>query len=217
MKSGKLHSSWPYFFLVALLGLIPVLNNKYPAQYFPGLSPWWIEVFSTFAGISAATIGFMRLWARSRKKARAGNLVLEAVGSRHPAENPSENDVDGAGRLVSRLVRNVDEDLREIVPDFPRIRSGAWADSCRSCWRKSSGRKTPSSAWEWRGFTWGRPPAGMTNGSGASTPIRPCASSAIYPPASKKREKLLDPFLWAADLMAGKGRMSEFIKEIESL
>jgi hypothetical protein len=216
MKSGKLHSSWPYFFLVALFGIIPVLNNKYPAQYFPDLSPWWIEVFSTFAGIAAATLGFMRQWARLEKQAKAKNLVMEAVGARRPVEHPSENDVDGAGRFVSRLVRNVEEDLREIVPDFSK-------DSLRRLGRflpKLLGEiereedalirvgvtgvylgeaACRNDQWQWR---FNADPA-MRQFSYLSSNVQ-------------KKDKNLDPFLWAARLMAGKGKMSEFIKEIES-
>ena len=118
MKTIKYHSSVPYFFLVGLFGLIPVLNNKYPARFFPGFSPGGVEVLSTFAGIAAATLGFMRLWARLEKGARAKALVLEAAASRHPADQPLDNDLATVARFISRLVRNVDEDLREIGPDF---------------------------------------------------------------------------------------------------
>src|SRR5258708_7098200 len=118
LTNTRLHSPWPYFLLTALLALVPVLNNKYPTLFFPVLSPFWVEVFSVFGGVFTATLAFIRGWARLQKRARAKILVREVGQNRKPTDSLSENDAAHSGRLISRLVRNADEDLLEIRPDF---------------------------------------------------------------------------------------------------
>ncbi len=215
MKTNRLPSSLPYFILVALLGLVPVLNNKYPAQFFPGFSPWGTEVLSTFAGIAAATLGFLRLWARLEKGGRAKALVLEVAGSRHAADHPLDNDLATATRFISRLVRNVDEDLREITPDF----------SEDSLWRLEKFLPklleeidSEEDAFIRLGV------AGVYLGEAACRNFQwqwhfradPALRQFSYLTSTIQKEgKSLDPYAWAAELMAGKGRMSQFIAEMK--
>ncbi len=215
MKTGKLHSSWPYFLLVALFGLVPVLNNKFPSQTFPGASPWWVEVASTFAGVAAATMGFLRLWARLEKLARAKVLVLEAAGSRRAVEKPLDNDVASAGRVVSRLVRNVEEDLREIGPDFSK-------DSVRRL-----DRFLPKLLEEIGGKEDALIRVGVAGVYLGETACRnnqwewhfksdPDLRQFSYLASSiQKQGRNLDPFGWAAELMTGKAKITELIREIE--
>jgi hypothetical protein len=215
LKTIKLHSSVPYFFLAGLFGLIPVLNNKYPARFFPGFSPGGVEVLSTFAGIAAATLGFMRLWARLEKGARAKALVLEAAASRHPADQPLDNDLATVARFISRLVRNVDEDLREIGPDFSQNSLSRLEKFLPALLREIESREDAlirlgvagvylgeaacrNFQWQWH---FKADPALHQFGYLASI--------------IQRRGKNLDPYAWAADLMAGKGKMADFIKEIK--
>ena len=114
----KLHSPFPYFLLTALLGLVPVLNNKYPTSFFPALSPWWVEVISVMAGTFTAFMAFTRGWVILEKRSRARTLVREVAAGRHASTSPEENDLNISGRYIARLMRNADEDLREIKPDF---------------------------------------------------------------------------------------------------
>lgn len=118
MTGTKLHSPVPYFLLTALMGLVPVLNNKYPAQFFPAFSPWLVEVVSVFVGITFAFWGFSRGWEILQRRSWARELVRQAIGKRQAEPKAEENEISNAGRLISRLVRNVDEDLMEIMPDF---------------------------------------------------------------------------------------------------
>ena len=115
---SKLHSPVPFFLLTALAGLIPVLNNKYPSSFFPAVSPGLVELLSVTFGIAAAALGFSRLWARLVQRSHARRLLREAVEELNPTGDIEPGDAAGAGRLVSRMVRNADEDLREISPDF---------------------------------------------------------------------------------------------------
>lgn len=116
MISKKLHSSWPWFLLTALLGLIPVLNNKYPASFFPAVPAGAIELITVFGGALTAAMGFARAWAILQRRSRA-RMFLQDVGV-VPAKEPSENDLANSGRFISRLVRNAESDLAEIKPDF---------------------------------------------------------------------------------------------------
>ena len=118
MKAKILYSSKPYFFLAALFSLIPVLNNKYPNSFFPLVPLGWIEIITTLAGIYAAFKGLSYVWASAQVRAAAKAWVLQVVQNRKVSETSDHNDVVNAGRSVTRLVRNVDEDLREVKPDF---------------------------------------------------------------------------------------------------
>lgn len=118
MTNTKLHSPWPWFLLAAFLGLVPVLNNKYPSQFFPALPPGLVEVLSVLAGVYCATEAFRRGWSILQRRAAARTLVLEAVRERKTPEKPDPNDAPNSNRLISRLVRNAEADLSEIGPDF---------------------------------------------------------------------------------------------------
>jgi hypothetical protein len=200
---------------VGLFGLVPVLNNKYPVRFFPSFSPWSVEVCSTFAGIAAATLGFMKLWARLEKRARAKALVLEAIGSRHAADHPLDNDVAAVGRIISRLVRNVDEDLREIRPDFSK-------ESLRRLGRflpklmEEIGREEEAlirvgvvgvylGEVACRNFQW----QWYFKADLALHQFSYLASNI------QRQGRSIDPYAWAADLIAGKGKMAEFAEEIK--
>lgn len=118
MKSRILHYPKPYFVLAALFSLIPVLNNKYPNSFFPLVSAGWVEIIATAAGIYAAFKALDYWWAILQVRSAAKAWILQAVQNRQVFETSDHNDVVNAGRYVTRLVRNVDEDLREIKPDF---------------------------------------------------------------------------------------------------
>lgn len=118
MTKTKPHSPWPFFLLSALCALVPVLNNKYPASFFPVIPPFAIEVVMTIGGIYGIVIALSRWWILLQRKTFAQKLIMEVTDQRQSPEKPDENDVVSAGRYISRLVRNADEDLKEIKPDF---------------------------------------------------------------------------------------------------
>jgi hypothetical protein len=118
LKNKILYSSKPYFVLAALFSLIPVLNNKYPALFFPVVPDGWVTILATGGGIYVVFKGLSYIWAVMQARAEAKAWISQVIESRKVIENPDPNDVINAGRSVTRLVRNVDEDLREIGPDF---------------------------------------------------------------------------------------------------
>lgn len=118
MKSKILYSPKPYFVLAALFSLIPVLNNKYPNSFFPLVPAGWVEIITTIAGVYAAFKALGYWWAILQVRSEAKAWILQAGQNRKVPETSDHNDVVNAGRYVARLVRNVDEDLREINPDF---------------------------------------------------------------------------------------------------
>lgn len=197
---------------MALLGLVPVLNNKYPAQFFPALSPFAVEFLSVVLGVVAAFLGLSRGWDILQRRVWARELVRQAAANRHAAKNPEINDVNNAGRLISRLVRNADEDLLEIRPDFSgaslrrlqrylpalldeieneedaRIRLGVVGTylgetACRN------------SQWQW---SFKADPALRQFGYLAS--------------AIRKDGKEVDPYAWAGELLHSKKKMKDWLE-----
>src|SRR5690242_18898382 len=116
--ANKLHSAWPYFLLAALLGLAPVLNNKYPASFYPAAPSGLVDLICVILGVFAASLGFSRAWNRLQHTASAKTLLGQVAEKRRPLESADPNEVSQSGRIISRLVRNVGEDLKEIGPDF---------------------------------------------------------------------------------------------------
>lgn len=118
MTPTKLHSSKPWFFLTALLALVPVLNNKYPGAFFPAIPPGLIELLTVFGGALAAAMGFTRAWAIAQRRGKAKALLGSVLEGIRADEKVEENDLGQSGRLITRLVRNVEVDLEEMKPDL---------------------------------------------------------------------------------------------------
>lgn len=118
MKNKILYSPKPYFALAAFFSLIPVLNNKYPQLFFSMVPEGWVEIIATLGGVYAAFKALGCWWAILQARAEAKAYVLQAAQNRKAPENPDHNDIVNAGRYVTRLVRNADQDLSEIKPDF---------------------------------------------------------------------------------------------------
>jgi len=215
VTNKKLHSPVPYFILTALWGAVPVLNNMYPRSFFPSVSSFGVELLSVFAGVAAVTLGLFRGWAILLQREKARDLVRGIV--RNPAADAQQdpNDRTQAGRTISRLVRNADQDLREIGPDFTpgslerlarffpvimkeieseedaRIRMGVVGvylgeTACRT------------GQWQW---FFKVDPALQRFGYLAST--------------LKKGERELDPFAWAVRTMTGQAPMDGFMDEMK--
>jgi hypothetical protein len=211
--STKLHSPIPYFLLTACFGLVPVLNNKYPAAFFPSLSPGLVELLAVGGGIAAAALGFGKGWARLVQRDGAVGFVRQAVENRKVSPEQDQNEVVNAGRIISRLVRNADEDLREINPDFSLdslrrlqgvlpellaeiqnpedalIRTGVAGIYLGEVLCRQSG-------WQW----FFRADASLKQFSYMASVIR-------------KGGGEMDPFAWAGDLLTGKRKVRELLKE----
>jgi hypothetical protein len=210
----KLHSPIPFFLLTALLGLVPVLNNKYPAYFFSALSPWLVEVLSVALGAAAAFGGFSRGWEILKRRSWARELVRQTAVERHAAQNLDANDVNNAGRLISRLVRNADEDLLEIKPDFSEASL------------KRLRRVLPALLDEIKTAEDARIRVGVVGTYLGETACRnrqwqwffksdPALRQFSYLASVLRRaEGELDPFAWAADLMTGQRKTADWLEAI---
>jgi hypothetical protein len=118
LRITPLYSPKPYFVLAALLSLLPVLNNQYPDFFFPLVPAGWVEILAVVGGVYAAFKGMTRGWAILQARSAAKVCIRQTIQKRKKKETPDPNELVNAGRTVSRLVRNVDEDLKEIGPDF---------------------------------------------------------------------------------------------------
>ncbi len=213
MQTAKLHSPVPYFLLTALMGLVPVLNNKYPASFFPALSPGLVELLSVALGVFAAVMGFMRLWNRLVQRDKARRLIRKAVENRHIPEKPDPNDVINAGRIISRLVRNADEDLREIVPDFTPVSLKRLQDYLPVLMteidREEEARIRMGVAGVYLGETLCR-----NNGWKWFFKSDPALKQFSYLiSVLRKGDKEIDPFHWAAGAMTGQRRLTDILKK----
>lgn len=212
MTGTKLHSPWPYFLLTALLGLVPVLNNKYPTQFFPVLPAFWVEIISVFSGVAAAFLGLSRFWDILQRRSVARELVRQAVSERQSVQNMEINDINNAGRLVSRLVRNADEDLLEIKPDFSETSL------------KRLQRYLPSLIDEIENEEDARIRIGIVGVYLGETACRnhqwqwffkadPSLRQFSYlVSALRKADRELDPFAWAGELLRKERKMGDWLK-----
>jgi hypothetical protein len=118
MDSEKLKKVLPWGVLSFLSILCVVSHWVCPRLFFPVFEGRWvlnlgIGSMAVFAGLT-----FQRNRALNRRRRNAADLIRSLADKRQVLESPPENDVILAGRVVSRLVRNADEDLREIDVDF---------------------------------------------------------------------------------------------------
>jgi hypothetical protein len=209
----KLHSPYPFFFLTALLGLAPVLSNKYPATYFPAVSPWWVEVVSVGAGVLAAFLGFSRLWAILEQRERARSLVRAVVENRHPVANPRIEEAANPTRIVSRLVRNVDQDLFEIQPDFTLASLYRLQKYLPDLMKEVENEKEARIRLGIVGTYWGETLCRTMGWQWHFRPDPALKQFSYLASVLRKGEKELDPFAWSAELMLGKKTTKDFLGE----
>ncbi len=213
MTNERRPSPWPYFFITGLLALVPVLNNQYPAAFFPALSPDWIEVLSVFLGVAASVLGFSRFWAILRQRTYSRKLIQEAVENRHPAEKPDPNDVVAAGRYITRLTRHAEEDLKEIHPDFtleslkrlerylPQLMEEVEDGESAVIRLGIVGTYLGETLCRNRGYQWFFAPD-------------PSLKQFVYlVSVLRKGDKTFDPFAAAADCLTGRVKMAQVLKD----
>lgn len=217
MSNTKLHSTWPWFTLTALFGLVPVLNNKYPVQFFPALSPWWVEVLSVAAGVYCATEAFRRGWARLTRRAEARAFVREAAQDRNIRQAQGPEDAALSSRLVARLVRNAEADLSEIGPDFslPSLRrlGGVLGLLLEEVEGPEDARVRLGVVGTYLGETFCRE-------RGWKWSFRSDAALGRFSflvSSLRQGEREEDPYLWAARLLTGEKRVGDLLKETETV
>jgi len=213
LTSEKLHSPYPWFVLVALLALAPVLNNMYPVSFFPALPSFVVELVCVFAGSGAAAMGFLRVWNRLQSRSRTRALVRQAAEWRNASDPQEESEVANAGRSISRLARNADEDLREIGPDFS-MASLARLPQLLPVLMEEVGNEADARirlgvVGTYLGET-------LCRNQGYQWHFRadPSLRQFSYLCSIVKKEgRGLDPYAWASDLLTGRKKISDFMKE----
>ena len=118
MSRQPLYSPKPYFVLTALFALVPVLNTQFLLLFFPQVPSVVVDILSIVGGVFSAYRGMIFLWARLQARTEAKEWIRQTVGSRKAPEMMDSNDLVIAGRTINRLIQHMDEDLREIKPDF---------------------------------------------------------------------------------------------------
>ncbi len=69
-------------------------------------------------GVVAASLGFFRYWNRLQQRTSAKALLGQVLERLPGLKNKGPVEAGQSGRIISRMVRNADMDLREIGPDF---------------------------------------------------------------------------------------------------
>lgn len=114
----KMSLSLPFFILSILLVAGGILRGLYPNLFFPAAPRMGVLGAALLGGLLSGTVAYRRWSSTSRQRKNAIGLVQQIITSRKPTDQPIENDLANAERTISRLVRNADEDLKEINPDF---------------------------------------------------------------------------------------------------
>jgi hypothetical protein len=213
LTNQKLHSPVPYFLLVGLLGAVPVLNNLFPDSFYPSVPPFLVEILSVVLGVGAAVMAFSRTWAILQHREKSFNLLRQVAEWRKPAVPQEEKEVVMAGRSISRLVRNADEDLREMGPDFsseslrrlpnlfPLLRAEVEKEEDARIRLGVLGTYLGETLCRTQGWKW-------------FFRADPALRQFSYLASVVQREgRELDPFAWAADLLTGRRKLSDFLKE----
>lgn len=124
MDSGKLRRVGPVVALSVLCAIAGLLRGAEPDFFFPAWRLGWVWAWGLAGAVVFAVWAFRRNHQLNRRREKALGLVLAVLEKRRALENPSENEIILAGRVVSRLTRNADEDLREIGADFSQASLG---------------------------------------------------------------------------------------------
>lgn len=213
--NAKLRTSIPYFLLAVLLTALPLLNHRYPSSYFPSLPPLGLALACVLAGAWAAFMGSQRLAGFLHERERSRDLIQGAAVARRASVHAEQNDIVSAGRNISRLSRNVDEDLREITPDF----------SVESLRRLE--KVLPLLVAEVRNEGDARVRLGVVGTYLGETLCRHFGWQWLFradlslrqfsylASVLRKSGKELDPYSCAADLLTGKGRIEDILGQVQ--
>jgi hypothetical protein len=149
----------------------------------------------------------------NRRRQKALDLITAIIKNRQALLDPSENEVVLAGRVVSRLTRNADEDLREIGADFSLESLGRLSDYLPLLLDEVEveqdalirlgvvGTYLGETLCRHRGWNWFfKPDPRLRQFSYLSSIIR-------------RGNRELDPYGWAADLFSRRRRADELLNE----
>ncbi len=118
MDSQKAKAILPWASLSFLFILAVFSHGVCPEFFFPAFDGRSILILGALGVAVFGALAFQKNAGINRRRREASRLIQALRGKRAPLGEPTENEVILAGRVVSRLTRNADEDLREINPDF---------------------------------------------------------------------------------------------------
>jgi len=216
MTVEKTQSPYPFLLLVFLFLLTAVLHQQYPAFFFPAVSAGALWGMGLTGTLVFGLVAVKRLGAITGQRKRALALIVRAVEDRQAVVQPDENDVINAGRYIARLVRNADEDLREIGADFslaslPRL-SRYLPHLLDEVGREEDAKIRLGVAGTYIGET-------LCRCSGWEWFYRadPRLKQFEYLTSILRRKgKTLDPYQWAGDLFARRHSIGALLKEAAS-
>jgi hypothetical protein len=96
--------------------------------FFPAFAPWVaglaLDLLALFSALRAWVL-YQALW---KRRTDALNLVEKILRGRDAKTFKTGPSADTAQRTLSRVIRNADEDLREIAPDYSEVSLSRLAD-----------------------------------------------------------------------------------------
>ena len=104
--------------MAALFLSAGVFQSLYPGFFGGGIPSVWVWGFSLAGAAVFSSLGWGRTRRATRAQSGARDWVRRAIQDRQPALRPEPNDLRTVQRNIGRLERHVEEDLREIQPDF---------------------------------------------------------------------------------------------------
>jgi hypothetical protein len=117
--TGKAFSSpTPYLILAGICLAAPVGNRFFPAFFYPVFAPWGVALVGGLAAIAASARAWFLYRAIGKRRKNAMVLMKKILQGRDSKTFLSGSSADRAGRTLGRVLRNTDEDLREMRPDF---------------------------------------------------------------------------------------------------
>jgi hypothetical protein len=213
MDSEKLKRVLPWGVL-SFLSVICVLSHGVcPRFFFPAFDSRWVLNLGIGAMVVFAGLTFQRNRALNRRRRKASDLIRSLVEKRRPLENPSENDVILAGRVVSRLVRNADEDLREIDVDFSMaslVRLNCYIPLLLD---EIESEEDAFIRWGVVGTYLGETLCRQLGWNWFFKPDPALRQFSYVSSVLRRGEKELDPFGWAADLFERREKLEELVEK----
>ncbi len=121
-------SPTPYLALSGLCLAAMAGNQLFPLFFFPAFAPWVSGLALDLLALSSALRAWVLYQALWKRRATALGLVEKILQGRDPKTFRTGSSADTAQRTLSRVIRNADEDLREISPDYSAASLSRLAD-----------------------------------------------------------------------------------------
>ena len=99
--------------LMALAG-----TQFFPSVFFPALPDWAAGLTWDLVALACITRVWFLYKATWKRRTTARLIIEKSIHDRNPQRCLTGSSADTAQRTLSRVIRNSDEDLREIIPDF---------------------------------------------------------------------------------------------------